>query len=284
MVISFLIRWMHQDCLIDKKEFLFVFVVNLLLAPVKVVYGLFCFLYWFIPEERFGGKKNKIIATLILIAPTIYQLFALLAPLFFRIFRKIFETLFMREVDAETLLNERPVLYLEGGEVYTFSYVMNHPMEAIGIILRTIRYGLKNWFYASFGRALSGDSLILPTVMVHSLLAIIIISIFREGPATGNVLFRICILILCGIGGMMIVCGMLISWTEIKQEVIEAFGGPIIQGVQGRYFSPFLPYLFIIPNNDRLKISKKLDPYILFAFILLVFEIVVYVLSYTFIN
>ena len=82
----------------------------------------------------------------------------------------------------------------------------------------------------------------------------------------------------------MIVCGMLISWTEINQEIIADFGGPIIQGVQGRYFSPFLPYLFIIPNNSKIRIPKKFDPYILFAFIVLVFEVVVYVLSYTFMN
>ena len=78
--------------------------------------------------------------------------------------------------------------------------------------------------------------------------------------------------------------GMLISWTEVDQEIIEDYGGPIIQGIQGRYFSPFLPYLFPILSNRKIKIPKKFDQYMIYVFVLLVFEVVVYVLSYTFLN
>ena len=78
--------------------------------------------------------------------------------------------------------------------------------------------------------------------------------------------------------------GMLVSWTEIEQDVVEAYGGPIIQGIQGRYFSPLLPYLFLILNNKKIKIPKKYDEYIIYSFIILVFEVIVYVLSYTFVN
>ena len=89
---------------------------------------------------------------------------------------------------------------------------------------------------------------------------------------------------MCIFAGIMMVGGMLISWTEVDQEVIEAYGGPIIQGIQGRYFSPFLPYLFLLFHNNKIKVSKKFDQYILYAFVLIVFEVIVYVLSYTFVN
>ena len=82
----------------------------------------------------------------------------------------------------------------------------------------------------------------------------------------------------------MMVGGMLISWTEIEQDIIEDFGGPVIQGVQGRYFSPFLPYLFLVLHNKKIQVPKKFDHYLIYVSILLVFEVVVYVLSYTFIN
>ncbi len=287
VILAFLMKWMHQDELIDNREFIFVLLANLMIAPVKVVYGLFTLLFFFVPEKNYGSRKNKFFRTLILIAPMLYQFIALLFPLLFRILRKIFENLFPASVSAETidhLTAGNAVAWRTDGEVYTFSYVMNHPLEALDIILRTIRYGIKNWFYGSFGRALSGDSLILPTYLVHSLLAVLVLTMFREEEHTGNLLFRFLIIAFCVFGGLMIVCGMLISWTEINQEIIEDFGGPVIQGVQGRYFSPFLPYLFIIPNNSRVKIPRKFDPYILFAFVVLVFEVVVYVLSYTFMN
>nr|MBQ4453639.1 DUF2142 domain-containing protein [Clostridia bacterium] len=285
VIIAFLMKWMFSDEPITRKEFVFVFIVNLLIAPIKVVYGLFSFLYWFVPEHRFGSKKNKIIAILVVTAPAMYELTVLLFPLIFRIVRKIFENLFMRPVNAETLysMTMKLPLTLEG-ETYTFADVMYDPLFAIEIILRTIRYNLKTWFYGSFGRALSGNTLILPTTIVHMLLGLLVCASLREEEHMEPVIFRVVVLLLCVFGGLMMVGGMLISWTEVDQEVIEDFGGPMIQGIQGRYFSPFLPYLFPILSNKKIKISKKFDQYMLFAFVVLVFEVVVYVLSYTFMN
>ena len=283
VIVSFLMKWMFGNEQIKRKDFIIAFIASVLIAPVKVVYGLFLFLYWFIPVESFGSKRNKIIGVLIITAPAIYELSILLFPLIFRILRKIYENVFVLAVYAETISGKSAPLSLQG-ETYTFSYVMAHPMEAIELILRTIRYGLKPWFYASFGRALSGNSLILPTYLVHSLLALLIASSLREEKGTVSPFFRIAVLMICAFGGLMMVGGMLVSWTEINQEVIEAYGGPIIQGIQGRYFSPFLPYLFLCLNNTKIKLTKKLDPILMFAFVVLVFEIVVYVLSYTFLS
>lgn len=284
VIIAFLMKWMFSDEPITRKEFIFVFIVNLLIAPIKVVYGLFSFLYWFVPEHRFGSKKNKIIAILIVTAPAMYELTVLLFPLAFRIVRKVFERVFAVEAETETAaLSVQGPLKVEG-DTYTFSDVTDHPLEAIELMVRTIRYSLKTWFYGSFGRALSGNTLILPTYLVHSLLALLIAASIREENYVESITFKITVIFMCVFGGLMMVGGMLISWTEVDQEIIEDFGGPIIQGIQGRYFSPFLPYLFPIFSNGRIKISKRFDQYMIYAFILIVFEVIVYVLSYTFVN
>ncbi len=298
VIIACLLKWMYQEEKIDKKEFIFVFIVNMLIAPIKVVYGLFTFLYWFVPEKNFGSKKNKIIGTLIVTAPAMYELGVLLFPLIYRILKRIAETIVGRELYVEhnvlstdvTLYDPKiinhPLPYFDGteGETYTFSEILYNPLMALEICLRTIRYGIKTWFYASFGRALSGNSLILPTTIVHLTLGILIAAALREEEYVSTIKFKLAIIVMCIFGGLMMVGGMLISWTEVEQDVIEAYGGPIIQGIQGRYFSPFLPYLFIILHNNRIKLPKKIDPYLLYVFILMVFEVIVYVLSYTFMN
>ena len=170
------------------------------------------------------------------------------------------------------------------GETYTFADVLYDPLGMLALFVRTVRYSLKTWFYGSIGRALSGNSLILPTSLVHGLLALVIVSSLRDEDYKVSIFFKITIIVMCIFAGLMMVGGMFISWTEIDQEVIEAFGGPIIQGIQGRYFSPLLPYLFLILNNNKIKIPKKYDSYIIYTFIILVFEVIVYVLSYTFVN
>ena len=283
VIIAYLMKWLHEDKLIDKKDFIIAFLANMMIAPIKVVYGLFTLLYWFIPSSRFGSKRNKIIGALIICAPALYELGKLLLPLAFRIVRKIYEKTFAPSTvyaDNFDLLTS----HFDDGETYTFSDVLEDPIDMLIIFVRTVRYFLKTWFYGSFGRALSGNTLILPTWMVHSTLAILILSALRKEDYKASIWFSVAILVLCIFAGLMMVGGMLISWTEIDQTVIEAFGGPVIQGIQGRYFSPLLPYLFTILHNDKLQITKKIDKYLIYAFVLIVFEVVVYVLSYTFIN
>ena len=286
VIIAFLLKWMNQEEKVDIKEFIFVFIVNMMIAPIKVVYGLFTFLYWFVPEKQYGSKKNKIIGTLIITAPAMYELIVLLFPLAFRIIRKAFEAVFVNRIIAEnnTYSLDLTSPFKEEGEIYTFSYVTSHPVEMFKMFVRTVRYNLKVWFYGSFGRALSGNSLILPTYLVHATLAILLVSALRDETFKNTIWFRITIILLCIFAGLMMVGGMLVSWTEIEQDVVEAYGGPIIQGIQGRYFSPLLPYLFLILNNKKIKIPKKYDSYIIYTFIILVFEVIVYVLSYTFVN
>ena len=285
-IIAFLLKWMNQEEKIDIKEFIFVFIVNMMIAPIKVVYGLFTFLYWFVPEKQYGSKKNKIIGTLIITAPAMYELIVLLFPLAFRIIRKAFEAVFVNRIIAENNTHSLNLTspFKEEGEIYTFSYVTSHPVEMFKMFVRTVRYNLKVWFYGSFGRALSGNSLILPTYLVHATLAILLVSALRDETFKNTIWFRITIILLCIFAGLMMVGGMLVSWTEIEQDVVEAYGGPIIQGIQGRYFSPLLPYLFLILNNKKIRIPKKYDEYIIYSFIILVFEVIVYVLSYTFVN
>lgn len=295
VVIAYMMKWIHEDKPIEKKDYIIAFFANLLIAPIKVVYSLFSLMYWFVPEKRFGSKKNKIIGVLVISAPAMYELIILLAPLTFRILRKIFEHIFVtvgvarvyaEEVTSnfKELLNNHITPYRVDGETYTFSYVTDHPLEMLGLFARTVRYSIKTWFYGSFGRALSGSTLILPTWIVHSLLAILVVCSIREESNTESAWFKTITIVTCVFAGLMMVGGMLVSWTEVEQVVIEDYGGPIIQGIQGRYFSPLLPYLFIILHNNKIKISKKYDSYTLYTFVLLVFEVVVYVLSYTFMN
>ena len=229
-----------------------------------------------------------------------FELCRLLFPLIFRVVRKIIENIIesfeeardntgvylagMNRINLNRTITNSSLPNFDEGETYTFSDVMANPLEMLELFLRTVRYSIKTWFYGSIGRALSGNSLILPTSLVHGLLALLIMSALREEDYVEPVWFKILSVVLCIFAGFMMVGGMLISWTEIDQSVIEDYGGPIIQGIQGRYFSPLLPYLFIVLHNDKIKLPKFIDKYVIYSFVVIVFEVVVYVLSYTFVN
>ncbi|MDO4197472.1 MAG: DUF2142 domain-containing protein [Erysipelotrichaceae bacterium] len=296
LVIANFLKWMYQEEKIDWKDYIFVFIVNLLISPVKVVYSLFTLMYIFVPVSRYKDKKSKIIGTIILLLPMVYFMTSMLWELVFRAIRKFIEKTFMFTTNNTLMLGNNTGVfglavsgsgvvhpYAEEG-IYNFSYVINHPYETLVIFMRTIRYCIKFWFYSSFGRTLSGDSLILPLSLVHVITGLLFVTAFRKENYVEPIFTKVLYIFLCVIAALMILGGMFISWTEVDQTIIEDYGGPIIQGIQGRYFSPLLAYFFSIFNNGKIGFSKKFDKYILMSFFIIFFEVIMYVLSYTYIN
>ncbi len=89
-------------------------------------------------------------------------------------------------------------------------------------------------------------------------------------------LLKLTILAVCVIIALLILLGFLLSWTYKTDTMV--------QGVQGRYFSPLLPLFFTVFNNRYISIPKKVDRYLIFVQILLLFEVVLYILSFTFVS
>jgi len=291
LTIAFFMKWYFEDNRIDMKEYIFVFVVNFMLAPCKVLYSFFSFLFLFVPSSRYGGKKEKIIMSLILIVPGFYQLFDIMRGpinLFVHsvLSNNVSNNLLMVSNTAEKtieILSDRILPFMER-DVYTFSYMIHNPIETLMIFVRTIRYKIKFWFYGSIGRSLSGDSLILPLKYVHVLVAIIFASAFVKTEYTFNLPMKGLLIALCIIVGLYAMVGMFVSWTDKNQEIIEDFGGVLVEGIQGRYFSPLLPYFFPVFANKKLALPKESEKYIILSYLMLFFVIIIYVMSYTFVN
>lgn len=185
-------------------------------------------------------------------------------------------------VDISGVVSEEEYKTFES--IYSVKFVFTHPLETMQIFYRTIRFSIKNWFYASIGRNLSGSTLILPLNTVHLLALIPILAAFKKESYSPTLGMRVSLVGICVIVGLVIMAGFFITWTDSTQTIVEDFGGIMVQGIQGRYFSPLLPYFFMIFNNKKLQITEKFDKYLILYLIGMMFVIVVYVLSYTFIN
>lgn len=174
--------------------------------------------------------------------------------------------------------------YKEFESIYSTKFVFEHPVETMQIFLRTVRYNIKTWFYASLGRSLSGSTLTLPLSIVHLLVAVVLLASFRKEAYTPNVLMRLLSVGICILVGVVMMAGFFVTWTEASQTVLDDFGGVMVQGIQGRYFCPLLPYFFTVFNNKKLAVPQKFDKYLIFVYLGIFFEIVLYVMSYTFLN
>lgn len=292
LIIAYFMNWYFVDKKISMKEFIFIFLICLGIAPAKVLYSFFAFLFIFVPYSRYGSKLKKAVMYLIIIAPSIYQLYGIMhgpITLFLHMVLKNNDSnyLMLANVKDNTIgsLVRNPV-DSSGKEViqFSFSYMFKHPLEVLEIFARTIRYKIKYWFYGSIGRSLSGETLILPIKLVHVMLIPLLISTLTKQEHTFSIPMKFVLVLLCVVIGLYAMIGMFVSWTDSGQTVVEDYGGLLVEGIQGRYFSPILPYFFVIFANKKLALNKKIEKYAVLAYVLIYFEIVMYVLSYTFVN
>jgi len=285
VLIAYLLKFMFVEEEINIKEVLFVTFVCSILSPAKAVYSFFVFLFWFVPYQRYKDKKRKILFTLLFCAMPIAQLLNIIVPVVSKAIENINELAIVKNtLSLDNSYIPQIIETFTPDKKITIGYMVRHPFEIIMLILRTIRYSIKIWFYESLGRSLSGMSIILPLKLVHVMVFIPIIAAFMKEKYVEPIPLKAAFLLVCVVIGLFAIGGMLMTWTDLDQTIIEDFGGAIVQGIQGRYFSPLLPYFFSIFNNKKFNISLKIDKYLIFAQLLVLFETLMYVLSITFIN
>lgn len=297
VMISYFLRWMFVDEKIKLIDYVIVLLCSIGIAPIKFVYGFIPLIYVFIPSSRFINKIYKFVFVSILILPGLGTLLPLILERVIKYADNLFDSIIKnKEIIDET----NDVLKISGNDVvsftteeaenktfesiYSMKFIFEHPVETIGIFARTIRYSIKNWFYGSLGNTLSGSTLVLPLSLTHLISIVFIVSAFRKENFTLNSASKITLICICiGIGLLMMV-GMFVTWTDQSQTVIQDFGGIMVQGIQGRYFSPLLPYFAVALNNKKIYISEKIDKFLIFAYIAIMLNVVLYIMSYTFIN
>lgn len=281
VVVSYGLKWIFDDSEMTIKELIFVFICCLALAPAKVVYSFLIFVFLFSSDKRFYTNRQKNIAVLIVIIPAIWQIVALVSPYLQKLYYDFLELIvYNRDIKG---INIAQINKVNFNDVSVGDFV-RRPLDILGIYYRSIRDNLKTWLYCSVGLAMSGESLVLPTITVQIMLILLTLAALRKEKYIEPINLKVFMLLICAIVGVFTLTGMLLDWTDVVSEENLDLTEMVIHGVQGRYFSPLLPFVFPVFNNQKIRISERFDKYIIFAYVVLVFEIMVYILSYTFIN
>ena len=285
VVISYLLKFIFVEEKIKYSELFVIIVVTSLLSPAKAIYSFFSLLFIFVPTKRYKSTAEKIGFTFLICASGVYQLLDITIP----ILNKLLKSINTSKSNVENVLYNSVTPYISRQIISRYKDirigdVISNPWLFLSMVIRTIRYNIKNWFYDSLGRTLSGVSLILPTYLVHAITIIVLLSALLKERYTEPRYLKLIFVAMCIVIGLYTIGGFLLTWTDMDQDIIEDFGGLMVQGIQGRYFCPLLPFFFTIFNNKKINIPTKLDKYITYTYYLIVFEVIIYVLSYTFVN
>lgn len=212
-------------------------------GPCKMVYAVFMGLCLLIPVRKFGGwSRWAMSAAVVALAWGISMVM----------------------VNSQTIASyatETEAYVAWAGEAgYSLGMLLHNPMLLVRMFYNTVLWQAEYYHLTMIGAYLGNLDTVLdvPYLVVVLLTGCLLALAFRKPGenvvVTGGRRIWIWVLCLACAGATML--SMLIAWTPVSS--------PVISGVQGRYFLPFLPVLLLTCKNDLVVLTKNRDRSILY--------------------
>ena len=129
---------------------------------------------------------------------------------------------------------------------YSLSWLLSHPAETVKLFVNTLRINLSEWLYQAVGSRLSGLSMeVTGWKITGYIILLVLASLSAKGDESRiSARERVGFLGAAGLVIFLILLTMLLNWTTQGEQ--------LIQGIQGRYFIPVLPLIWMSLNNRAL--------------------------------
>ncbi len=200
---------------INIKDVYILFVILLLLALSKQVYFVLLLLVFFIPFEKFGSKKRMIIIVTFLI-------FSIL--LITGLWNFLVKDLYVPIVPQISITGQ---IFYVLGDLFRFPFVMLNTFMQLGLSYQLLFVGN---FVLDIPLPVWWIGIYLFTILPVSLLDKSHFEITFKHKLVSIITFILISVLICAF--------VYVSWTPVGQNTID--------GIQGRYFIPVLPLLFIL--------------------------------------
>lgn len=236
LLTALLLRLLVEDRHASRKSLVVTVVVAAMLAPGKIVYAPISILALFVPKERFSSRKEELVWKACMLALPLVAIALLRAA-------KIVSLAGIAEVGSTTTgsgVTPTQVTSADPG-YYTLADAMAHPLTSVLILLRTCHERAIDYVILTFGYRLGWhqEELEIHTIQIFVCIGAVLVSSLTS-PRDTRVLptrVRVGIMALCAAMFVGVVLSMFFGWT--------VRGAPVVEGVQGRYFLPFLPLLLM---------------------------------------
>ncbi len=197
------------------------------LVAFKVMYLPFALLFLFVPMEAFGGDAKRR-----------------------RIFRCIVFCAMAAAFAAWATTSIAPLLGQTSSRVSStamprIKMVLLHPLSFAVCILRTVMWQFEDWLNGMIGMNLSWFNVPLAPFLKYAILAIGGMVVFRDrGLLPGRMAGLRTPLAVCSLASFLVVLFTLFVWWTPD-------GAHMVEGVQGRYYLPFLATLLLLFRSPR---------------------------------
>lgn len=238
----------------NKKQLFLLYLIMLMTASCKVVYFIVAALVLIIPWECFGSKKKSIFHKGVGIALVFLVSFGWL------------------------LIAGKYLQYTRGGgeTAEKIAYIFKNPGRYLYIMDKMVWQEGVEFLNQMIGSKLGSMNIIINSCLIMILVVLLCRFLFCERDQRAQPdYFSSLILVGIGTGSILLIfTSLYIQWTDFAASTYE------IEGLQGRYFLPILPYLLCayISNNSNKTTQEDNRIFLKSAYILFFINLLVLVM------
>lgn len=223
LMIAYILHLKYSENQIRKKDIINIIILASLIALCKLPYVFFTIVIFILPFSKFKNKINYFISILCAVVIPI-----LITLIWYQINSKLGNMIATSAIDPHVKLMK----VIENPFIYLFTLV--NSISSLG------KYYLQGMFTGIFG---GGRTLVDPLYLFPIIL--VCISLFENDKYIVSLKDKIIICISCLVVINLIFLSMYLYYKDNAYYLID--------GVQGRYFIPLLPFAFILLQNSRIK-------------------------------
>ena len=240
--------------MVSLKDIVMVSISLFLLAPCKAIYIFIAGLWILIPKEKFQQnkmKKEKCKLITIFIVFTTTLLPNILVN--------------MRKVSC--ISSNSGLVSWAGERGYGMGDVLQNIPYSIYVFVNTLIKNTEYYINTLIGSRLGWLEITISQFIITGFLIILVLEFFREKEHyVIKTKERVCYGVIASLISLAVLAAMWLAWTPISYATV--------QGVQGRYFLPMVPLLYLMmANNKRIRIKSSINMNVILLCILNVFAV-----------
>lgn len=241
---SYCLYLAYAKPMVTWKDILLLAVMAAAFGPCKMVYAVMMGFAFLIPVKKFGDWKKWTISAAAVLAAFVAAMILVNRA-----------TITNYAVSTDT--------YVEWAAepAYSFSWVLHNPVDFARVMYDSLVHLGDEWTMQLFGSMLGNLDPVLSVpfaVIVGMAVCLVLLSLRNAGEALymkGWHKAWVCVLAFGCLLGLM--GAMLIAWTPMSSQVVE--------GVQGRYLLPVIPFVFLCLKSDKVVRTVGRDETLIFA-------------------
>lgn len=233
---AYVMRLVYEQEKVGWKDYIFLAILAVWMAPCKVVYVFVCGLIFAVPSSEKGIMKKDTLGKILVFGAGI------IAVLIQR----------LSSINSIITAEQGVTVAKQGVDGFTLNYILSNPKQSIGMIFKTVFAQDELLFGSTVGNSLGLFQVHISWVIIFGFVLLLCCSVISDY----NNKQCMCRKMKYMVSGLSLIIVAAIAMSMWLDATPQSF--TYIEGMQGRYFLPILPMLMMTLKNNTVVVQKDI--------------------------